>query len=1003
MDMVTARTVVKNRRLLGAILLVILTCLGLNGCGDSDTDFVGSQGGSTGAAIQLQSVLAQSVVPSIVDTYRASGFDDQGTLLFGPASASKAASVIWNGVPVQVKVFQVEYLSKGRLVGISRTRVQLVEGQTFQVINPEIIAIPESLTIDPPAATLAKDTKAVFTATGHFADGSVRDLTDSVTWTSSNPAVATVEAGMVSALSTGNSTIEARLADLSAQASVNVSNTALVSLSLSPLNPSVAKGTSQAFTATGIFSDGTFQDVTATVTWSSSDTAVANITGNRALALSAGETTITASLDGRTANTTLTVTPATLRSLALSGGLSTISVGTTTTFTLTGTFSDGTTQDLTSSAAWTAEPSTVATVDRGRVQGLTPGQVTVSASVDGQSVSTALQVLGLPVVVTGVRVQTVNAAPAEVVIGQTATLEAIASFSDGRTQDVSANAVWTSLDNKVLSVSGGVVSGLNEGSAGVRATFSGFSDTLTMSVVRPAGFSLSGGPFTIDTDTGVLNPQVGPNPVAPGWDSANRRLFLDNFEVQNGVTLTVTGSAPFVVDASGPITVAGTITRDGASGAAGLDGLNGGAVSLVSNGDVTVSGTINSRGGAGGSALGAGNGGAGGAGGALTLVADNLTVTGTLRLEGGSGADGGSSDSGQGGRGGNGGDGGTLTRSGTTSENFNPALLSAQGGSGGQGGSIVTTGSLNSFRSAVGGAGGNGGASSLGAGGAGGAGGAVSVNGDVLSTNTVPVTSGAGGAGGSSTGGAGGDGGAGGSITITGGVQTANIAASGSGGAGGSSTVGAGGQGGDGGAIVIQSTVNAPNTQVTGGDGGRGGAGTTGGQGGAGGNLTFANVNGGTHAAGAGGGGGDGGVGGLGGAGGTVSAAQIIGGTTEAGAGGNGGAGTVTGGLAGAGGSLTVGSLSGGTASGGAGGLGGAGATAAGIGGAGGNATVNTSMGVSATLVGGRGGDGGTSPTAGGDGGNGGNATAPGVSGTRTPGAGGQGGAVGGTDGDPGI
>jgi hypothetical protein len=1003
MELFTAQASKVSRQLLQATLRVILTCLLLAGCGDSDTSYVFTPGGSTGAAIQLQSVLAQSVVPAVVDSYRASGFDDQGALLFGPATASKAASVVWSGVPVQVTVFQVEYLANGRVIGVSRTPVQLREGQTFDVVNPEILFLPNRLTIDPSAATLAKGTVALFTATGHYPDGSVRDLTAEVTWTSDAPAVASVEAGEVRGLSPGSATIEASLADLSAEATVTVTDAALVSLSVSPLNPSVANGTGQAFTATGIFTDGTFQDLTASVTWTSSDMAVASVTANQAQALSTGQTFIEASLDGRSASTTLTVTPATLQSLALSGGLSSIAAGTSTTFTLTGTFSDGTTQDLTDTATWVAEPSDLATVDRGRVQGLSPGEVTISASTDGRSVSTAVQVT--PAFVTALRVQTINSAPAQVVVGQSLQLEAIATYSDGSTQNVAANAVWTSLDSNTLTVSGGLVTGVATGSAGVTAAFSGFSDTLTVTVVRPAGFSLSGGPYTFDTDTGVLNPQVGPNSTAPGWDATNQRLFLDTFEVQSGVTLTVTGSAPFVVDASGAITMAGTIDRDGSVGASGAQGTLGGGVSLVSEGDVTVSGTIQSRGGAGGSAQGAGNGGHGAAGGALTLVADNLTVTGTLRLDGGAGADGGNTATGQAGAGGDGGNAGTLSRSGLSSVNFNPTLLSAQGGAGGQGGSTTTTASVNVNRSAVGGAGGNGGSSTLGPGGMGGAGGSITVNGDVLANNTVPVVAGAGGAGGDSIDAAAGNGGAGGSITITGFTQTPNIVTTGAGGSGGSSAAGAGGDGGSGGALSLGATVSTPNVILTTGTGGAGGdGGTSGGQGGAGGDMTTAQINGGIHGAGAGGRGGNGGaVGGAGGAGGSVTATQIIQGTTTAGAGGDGGNGTATGGNGGAGGALNVAELTAATGRGGAGGQGGQGGTAAGPGGDGGSAVVSSTIGVSASLIGGRGGDGGTSATAGGAGGDGGNATAPGSNGTRTPGAGGAGGAVGGSNGSPGV
>jgi len=72
-------------------------------------------------------------------------------------------------------------------------------------------------------------------------------------------------------------------------------NGAVASLSISPTSPTISVGGSQSFTATATFNDGTAaQDVTSTSTWSSSITTVATISGSVAKAVSAGESTITA-------------------------------------------------------------------------------------------------------------------------------------------------------------------------------------------------------------------------------------------------------------------------------------------------------------------------------------------------------------------------------------------------------------------------------------------------------------------------------------------------------------------------------------------------------------------------------------------------------------------------------------------------------------------------------------------------------------------------------------
>jgi uncharacterized repeat protein (TIGR01451 family) len=87
----------------------------------------------------------------------------------------------------------------------------------------------------------------------------------------------------------------------------------LVSISLSPNQPTVTRGSTTQFTATGTYSDGTTADLTNVVTWTSSDPAIATITPTGSVAAMArGTTAITASSGSISASTTMTVTPSPL-------------------------------------------------------------------------------------------------------------------------------------------------------------------------------------------------------------------------------------------------------------------------------------------------------------------------------------------------------------------------------------------------------------------------------------------------------------------------------------------------------------------------------------------------------------------------------------------------------------------------------------------------------------------------------------------------------------------
>jgi Big-like domain-containing protein len=85
----------------------------------------------------------------------------------------------------------------------------------------------------------------------------------------------------------------------------------LVSIAVTPTNPSIAMGLTQQFTATGTFSDNSTKDITGSVTWSSLTPSVATIiAGGMATCVGTGSTTIKAVSGSVTGSTTLTVSAA---------------------------------------------------------------------------------------------------------------------------------------------------------------------------------------------------------------------------------------------------------------------------------------------------------------------------------------------------------------------------------------------------------------------------------------------------------------------------------------------------------------------------------------------------------------------------------------------------------------------------------------------------------------------------------------------------------------------
>src|SRR5664279_3264334 len=129
----------------------------------------------------------------------------------------------------------------------------------------------------------------------------------------------------------------------------------LQSMTITPSSPTISAGSTQQFTATGTYADGTTSVLTSTVTWASSTPAVAKISnsaGTQGLAtgIAPGNTSITATLGPITSlPAALTVTNATLTSIAVAPATASIELGYQQTYAATGTFSDGSTLTITTS------------------------------------------------------------------------------------------------------------------------------------------------------------------------------------------------------------------------------------------------------------------------------------------------------------------------------------------------------------------------------------------------------------------------------------------------------------------------------------------------------------------------------------------------------------------------------------------------------------------------------------------------------------------------------
>jgi 6-phosphogluconolactonase (cycloisomerase 2 family) len=269
------------------------------------------------------------------------------------------------------------------------------------------------------------------------------------------------------------------------------SSPVLTGLTVLPPTASVVAGSQQQFTATALFADGTTQDETATVTWSSSNSAVATIAGGGlATGVSAGTVNITASVPGRTSNAAvLTVTSANvLQSIAVTPAFPTLAAGGTQQFTATGTYLNTvtnviTTQDITGQVTWASLTPAAATISAsGLATAVANGSSVITATLTGITGQTTLTV-GTAVAV-GLQVSPANPNAA---VGTTVQFTALELLSNGLTQPLTGAVTWTSGTTATATIAGttGLAQALATGTSLIKATEAGtgFTGTSTITVV----------------------------------------------------------------------------------------------------------------------------------------------------------------------------------------------------------------------------------------------------------------------------------------------------------------------------------------------------------------------------------------------------------------------------------------------------------------------------------------------------------------------------------------
>jgi len=385
-------------------------------------------------------------------------------------------------------------------VGASGAVTSVATGTTTVVATKADVSGEASLTvaaakltamsISTPTAPIALGDSAQLQATGTFSDKSVKDITSQVNWTAAQPAVAAVSAaGLAVTKSTGSTEITASLSGISASGQITVSAATLATVTISGGHSSLPLGSGEQLTAIGTYTDGTMKDLTVSATWTSSSPAVLAISNAGAITTkSVGAAVVSAAVTGIVGSANLAVSAAALVSIAVSAGHSSLPLGGTEQLIATGTYTDGTTKDITSAAAWaSSSPTVIAISNAGAITTKSVGAAVVSASASGVTGTANLAVSSATLVSIAV-----SAGHSSLPLGGTEQLIATGTYTDGTTKDISSSATWTSSSPAVIAIAnGGAITTKSVGAAVVSASASGITGTANLAVSSAALVSIS--------------------------------------------------------------------------------------------------------------------------------------------------------------------------------------------------------------------------------------------------------------------------------------------------------------------------------------------------------------------------------------------------------------------------------------------------------------------------------------------------------------------------------
>lgn len=331
---------------------------------------------------------------------------------------------------------------------------------------------------------------ATLTTTAVYDSGRTEDVTIKTDWNSGTPDVATIYAGVITAKKEGKAIITATY--MSKTVIVNVTVTKRVkSLIKDKQKIDLRQGESEQINLKAYYDDGTSEDVTMKAEWMIDNGSLATVFNGKVTALGSGSGVITAKYNNQT--TTIPLAVEIVKRVDAQKSRVSLLLNQSETVHLIATYPDGTTRDVTEIAEWSSDNPGIADALKGKITGFGPGQANITASYGNKTAKIKVDVDN------AIKLD-VNKQNLLLKKNTTEQLKLTATYPNGKTEDITDRAEWSSDNESIVYVIKGKISANKSGEATIKAKYGERSVSVIVEVDVPRRLELNKDTVTLNSN-----------------------------------------------------------------------------------------------------------------------------------------------------------------------------------------------------------------------------------------------------------------------------------------------------------------------------------------------------------------------------------------------------------------------------------------------------------------------------------------------------------------------